>query len=202
MAAFDPDTWRDRAWRRYEASLRAGKLASKAQQQVDQDVAATESLRVVVEWCKARSLTVVFTKRAGGLYHPSDREIRVNGRASPLRQLHLMLHECGHFLIGSKDKHERFGMGYNNTDPEVKRSLIHRIDCVDEEFEAWHRGWKLGKRLRVLSNADKVEFDKTRAEMLKTYMLWGAKANGYGAYADPTGDEFKEETSPEEKPSA
>jgi hypothetical protein len=201
MADFVPESWKERAHARHERATLWGRLQSaRADDQFIQDMAAIESLRVVVEWCKARSLKVVFCRKAGGLYHPRDREIRINGRASPLHQLHLLLHEAGHFLIGSKEKTERFGMGYSNSDKEVKRSLLHRIDCVDEEFEAWHRGKKLGRRLGVIADTDLVEFNKTRAAMLKTYLLWGAKAPGYASYTDPVGDESLEEK--EEEPGA
>jgi hypothetical protein len=185
MAAFDLELWNARAWDRFQKAIQAGKNADRATKRWTEDRHYVSALRVVVEWCEARSLTVTFCKRSGGIYYTADKEIKVSGRASPKHQLHILLHECGHHLIGSKDKYERYGMGYGNQDPDVKRSFHHRIDIVDEEFEAWHRGWKLARRLGALTKKDKAAFDRTRVAMLRTYLLWATKAPGYEKYDDP-----------------
>lgn len=142
------------------------------------ETSSIAGLEVLVEWCRGRGIEVVFTKRFGGVYDPDTKKININGRLSPDKQLHFMLHECGHHLIGAKDRHERFGMGYSQgDDPETKRTFHHRCDVVDEEFEAWHRGWKLSKRLGI--NLDKDSYDRTRSEMLRTYMKWALRMKGY-----------------------
>jgi len=90
----------------------------------------------------------------------------------PGRQLHILLHECGHHLIGSKDHTERYGWGYSQTNHHIKKTLRHSSDLIDEEFEAWWRGWKLGQRLKL--GIDKLLFDKTKSLALKTYFVWAA----------------------------
>jgi hypothetical protein len=77
-----------------------------------------------------------------------------------------MLHECGHYLIGEKEKHERYGMGYSQLDPAVKATFAHKSDVVEEEYEAWWRGLKLARRLNIA--LDKSRFDEVRLSTLKT----------------------------------
>jgi len=185
MATFDRELWTARAWERHTKAIQAGTDQVRSTMRWIEDLKYIDALRVVVEWCEARSLAVVFSKRSDGIYFAADKEIRVSGRASPKHQLHILLHESGHHLIGNKEKHQRYGMGYTNDDPHVKRTFHHRLDILEEEYEAWHRGWKLGSRLGVLSKHDKVPFDRTRVRMLRTYILWASKAPGYEKYDDP-----------------
>jgi hypothetical protein len=53
---------------------------------------------------------------------------------------------------------------------EVRKSFVHRVSIVDEEFEAWARGRKLARKLGVKINDD--VFDELKAKFLRSYMLW------------------------------
>lgn len=181
MGAFDPELWRTRAWSRYQRTLvkDPNKSTPVGLRSVwERDVVAIESLTTLVSWCLDRGIDVNFCKHEGGIYYPENKRIKINGRLQPEKQVFFLLHECGHHLIGDKEKHERFGMGYSQDDVSVKRTFHHRCDIVDEEFEAWHRGFKLAKRLRL--TIDKERFDRTRAKMLKTYFKWSLRIDGYG----------------------
>jgi len=192
MSTFDHEVWQARAWDRFQKAIVAGNDQDRVTQRWSEDIKYVSALRVVVEWCESRSLIVTFCKRGGGIYYSADKEIKISGRASPKHQLHILLHECGHHLIGIKDKHERYGMGYAVTESNDKKTFHHRIDIVDEEFEAWHRGWKLALRLGALNKFDKPGFDKTRILMLRTYLLWATKSPGYEKYDDPSGEDDNE----------
>lgn len=187
--SFDAELWRARAWNRYQRALNRGSDRQAALRFWSEDVAHVGPLNKLVDWCVERGIVVKFVRRGGGVYYPDARQIKISGRMRPKQQLHFLLHECGHHLIGDRDKRERFGMGYNQVShPNIKRTLHHRVDIVDEEFEAWHRGWKLAVRLELRIN--KADFDRTRTEMLKTYMKWALKVDGYG---DSTDDDDVEE---------
>lgn len=139
------------------------------------DVASIEKLAIVVLWCERRGIEVTFGKHPNGVYFHEELKITVNGRLAPESQLYILLHECGHALIGSRDRKERYGNGYSAEDvPHVTKTLLHKIDIVDEELEAWHRGLKLSKRLRLNVNVDR--YNQTRAEYVKTYLQWAVKA--------------------------
>ncbi len=182
MAVFDAELWRARAWSRYQNALAAGTDKSEAIACWDRDVVHINALRTLVDWCTERSIEVVFCKREGGIYYPENKRIKINGRLQPEKQVFFLLHECGHHLIGDKEKHERFGMGYSQDDPNVKRTFHNRCDIVDEELEAWYRGFKLARRLYLWIN--KERFDKTRTKMLKSYFAWALRTDGYGKDED------------------
>lgn len=178
MQYFDVSVWRQRAWDRFKRAARSKRRpAIGAEEQWVRDASYIEKLAVVVDWCEARLLAVVFGRRPSGVYDPNAKEIRLACRASPEKQLYYLLHECGHHLIGMKEHHERFGMGYPQTDPEITRTFTHKLACLEEEFEAWHRGRKLARRLGL--GIDEDEFDKLRRQCLKTYLSWANSRSVY-----------------------
>ena len=138
---------------------------------------AIDQITKLVDWCSTKRLDVVFARRANGLYERDKRRITVNGRLAPESQLFVLMHECGHHLIGRPSPEERFGTGYQAADPNVKRTTLHRVDVVDEELEAWARGLKLAKRLGVEVDLDR--YNRTRSEYVKTYLKWAAKVEGW-----------------------
>lgn len=180
MQCFDAEVWRQRAWDRFRRAVRAKskrRPAIGAEAQWVRDAKYIEKLKIVVDWCEARQLLVIFGRRQNGVYDANTKEIRLACRASPEKQLYYLLHECGHHLIGMKEHHERFGMGYPQTDPEVTRTYVHKLACLEEEFEAWHRGRKLARRLSL--DIDEEEFDKLRLECLRSYVSWAARRSVY-----------------------
>lgn len=188
MAVFDLELWRARAWSRYQNSLATGSDRQASASRFALDSVNINNLNTLVDWCRAKGVEVNFCKREGGIYYPEQKSIKISGRLAPEKQFFFLLHECGHHLIGDKEKHERFGMGYpREHDPNVKRTFHHRCDIVDEEFEAWHRGFKLARRLHL--RIDKERFDKTRSEMLKSYFKWALRVDGYGKNDDDDDDE-------------
>ena len=58
----------------------------------------------------------------------------------------------------------------SQTEPNVKRTFHHRMSCLEEEIEAWHRGWKLAVRLGL--SVTREEFDVVRLDCLKSYVRW------------------------------
>ena len=94
----------------------------------------------------------------------------------------VLLHECGHHLIGVNDDHDRFGMGYPQSDPEITKTFHHRVSCLEEEMEAWHRGWKLAKRLNL--TVDRDVFDAMRLKCIRSYIKWTVKPNTFKTDGD------------------
>lgn len=191
MAEFDNGIWCSRAQTRYVRAMSSGISKSVALKQRDRDLFYIGALANLVDWCNQRTIQVIFCRRAGGIYFPENKQIKISGRLAPEKQVFFLLHECGHHLIGDKEKHERFGMGYSQTDEAVQRTFRHRCDIIDEEYEAWHRGYKLSKRLNL--RVDKEKFDVTRADMLRTYFKWALKIGGYGRDQEE-GDDDDEKT--------
>lgn len=168
MATFNVQEWRQRAEHRFQRS--SAKSKEVALSRFRKELRHIRDIEVVLAWCEAKKLTVEF-KRLPSMYYPDGLNIVVSSHLSTEARLHVLLHECGHHLIGTKDEHERFGRGYSDT---RTRSAHHKLDVLEEEFEAWHRGLKLAARLGV--KVDKESYDRTRITHLKTYVRWAAKA--------------------------
>jgi hypothetical protein len=174
--AFDRDKLRRLAWDRLQRQVRRGDSPSKrgSEAQWFRDVLYIEKMATVVEWCATKGISVVLAKKANGTYEPDSKVITLTSHAAPERMFHYLLHECGHHLIGMEEHHERFGKGYpRGTQPRIVNSFEHRLACLEEEMEAWHRGWKLAKRLDL--QADREAFDTTRTQCLKSYVTWTAR---------------------------
>lgn len=173
---FDENKWLERAVRRLRAAGSSEAEEQAALAKYLEDVSYIRNLSKVVEWCKSQRLLVEFVSKDGGEYCYAERRITVCKGTSPQHQLHVLLHECGHHLIGRPKPHERFGMGYDNDEAAENRTIHHKLDILEEEFEAWHLGWKLGRQLRVLKTSDKQAFDRNRTRSLKLYVDWVSKS--------------------------
>jgi hypothetical protein len=179
MAKFDPQTWKDRAWARFCRATRALKGKNKAKRQAVleatwfSDVVSAGDLTKLIAWCTERCIDVNFIKKPLGVYVVDSKVINISSRLRPVKQVAVLLHECGHHLVGSADRHDRFLMGYPQTDPEVVRTFHHRVACLEEEMEAWHRGWKLSTRLKL--SIPREDFDAVRLDCLRSYISWSLR---------------------------
>lgn len=171
MASFDATLWQERALKRLErSSEKSTQRRTRAKEQYDRDLRAISALTKLIDWCHERTITVDFKKTFAATLDPEKCSIVISGRASPEIQVGWLIHECGHWLIDNcGDKRIRCGVSGS----EDERSLIARVDVVHEEFEAWHRGEKLAKRLRVPYN--KARFEKQRADALNSYFKWAGR---------------------------
>jgi len=177
MAQFDPVLWRQRAWERLRRAAKrssTGKPTPVQEAAWASDFAAVADIETVAAWCKVRCITVEFDKvepGTNGVFDTAAKKVTVSSRATAQKQLITLLHECGHYLIGDKDEDDRFKMGYcMQHDDAIAKTFPHKLACVEEEFEAWHRGWKLAQRLGL--SLDRASFDELRLSCLKSYIKW------------------------------
>lgn len=162
---FDKQAWKDRAWAR---CVKAGQTV-EAEDRFHASAGAIDGIARLVEWAGQRGLKIEFDPHEDGGALEGN-VISINSRLSVEKQLCYLVHECGHHLIGIHEKHQRFGAGYGDETPGVTRTLKHRIAVVEEELEAWHRGRKLAKRLKL--RVDEGMLDRIRIASIKTYMSW------------------------------
>jgi hypothetical protein len=99
--------------------------------------ALSRSLIKVADWLERKGWTLYLARpdlmarpMAYAEFAP-EFEVRIDQRLAPRSQLYMALHECGHVLIGEHRKTPR------------------PIDQLAEEIEAWNRGRKLARRLRI-----------------------------------------------------
>ncbi len=169
MVAFDHELWRNRARDRMErATRRYPWRAKKLESQYAKELVAITGLSKLIDWCNERSLVVGFTRGInGGTYDPETNLIEVVGNARPETQLHFLLHECGHYLV---DKCGDRRVRRAKAAIEGARSLVGKVDIINEEFEAWNRGRKLASRIHISIN--NTNFEIQRAKALSSYFYW------------------------------
>ena len=97
--------------------------------------------------------------------------VSINSTRSKETQVHIMLHEAGHVLVGES-------AGRFNGEAEVlnkysSKTKIHKTFTVIEEIEAWKRGLKLAGRLGIEINKEKWNKDVARA--IYKYMVWATE---------------------------
>lgn len=172
MISFDKSLWWNRAWERHRRAVAKDNVdVAVATEKWTKDALSIQYLEKLVEWCSKKGIAVVFAKKEAAVYDQNTKTVTVSGRLSPEKQIYVLLHECGHFLVGDNP---RFGKGYPQAfDPKLNASFEHRLACLEEEIEAWNRGWKLAKRLGL--RLDHAAFEKTRAICLKSYVNWVSK---------------------------
>lgn len=138
----------------------------------EEDVQYIYKLTRVIEWCSRRGLSVVFRAQSGGIYNHVEKILEVSYRSYPEMQLYTLLHEAGHHLIwcsAPKLYKERYEKGYQRVF-ESDHTPQHKIDAIAEELEAWYRGWKIAKRLRL--GLDKKKYTSCRDKNVRTYFRW------------------------------
>lgn len=170
MTQFDREVWTTRAKSRFKKSSSIN--SNRAAEKLQLDDFHVSCLEKIVNWCVTRGVQVVFDNQANGTFDFEAKRINVNQKLSPEKQVYVILHECGHFLISDRSATDRFGRGYVSV-TDIEKNLVHRIDVVDEELEAWHRGWRLGQRLKLNLNFNK--YIQVRSEYILSYLFWATK---------------------------
>lgn len=178
MATFQRKDWEERAWARYERQKSKDPASEpKARERLDRDLNAASGLNAIVGWINHRGIKVEFTNgQAGGIYSTSEKTIYINSTQTYEHQLFVLLHESGHLLIGLTDpsKPHRFRLGYPSShDPALKGKFIHRCAILEEEFEAWHRGHKLAKKLGI--DIDEHRWSELKSQFIKSYIKWSLR---------------------------
>lgn len=178
MPTFQRSTWEERAWARYERQRSKGRAAeTQARARLDRDLEAARGLDTVVDWVSRRGMRVEFTnRRDAGTFFSEEKCIYINSTQTCEHQLFVLLHECGHLLVGSEKPGapHRFKLGYPSAaDPLLKSKFIHRCAILEEEFEAWHRGYRLAKKLGVELSDER--WTDLKAKFLRSYVKWSLK---------------------------
>ena len=79
------------------------------------------------------------------------------------------LHEIGHMLVCQNSK--TYAAKYQPVyDGFHETSLTHKVNRVEEEYDAWKSGQRLARRLGLKIN--RREFEKLRTKCLASYMMW------------------------------
>ena len=132
-------------------------------------------------WLEARGVGLVVRRGAEDCFVSGGSErpvVQLNGAASRAEQMHGALHECGHVQVWlarrRRPRHRVAGCSLveleKNAGRWKPRSKRRRLATMEEEIEAWTRGLRLARRLRVRVKAE--AFEVSRARALMTYARW------------------------------
>lgn len=180
MALFDHKSMKDAAWSRFERRIRRGNDQDEARNVWVREVLSIDGLAVVAEWLKGKGISLHFERREGAAYFYDWKCIKISSALRPDAALILLMHECGHVLIGKAGSSKRFDMGYPKCDdPKVNKTFAHRLAVVEEETEAWFRGKKLAKKLKLGWLISGREWEEQRQSCLKSYFEWALKPKGF-----------------------
>lgn len=172
MREFDRKLWTERAQERFKKCSRKGVAKRGARPNLADDIVMIRNMDRLVDWCRQRGVKVTFVKERGAVYYPDFKVIKLSHKLKLDKQVAYLLHECGHHLIGMKAD-DRFSMGYPQWDPNHRRTFLHRATCLEEEFEAWHRGWRLAQRLRIVY--DRRLYNRFRLACIRSYIKWSLR---------------------------
>lgn len=178
-----------------DLELRARKRHRNDPRALSRELKAIAGLKTVQKWLSRRHVPVYVTRGSGATFDDDKKHIELNASLSRAKQLVFLLHECGHILVGKRERDERYGMA-KILDGE-RCTYSHIVDVVDEEFEAWARSAKLAERLGI--EVDEDEWRKTKTWALVSYMRWATKDAAYndGDYSDmrsePVGDSDRDD---------
>jgi len=125
----------------------------------------------ILEWIKKKGFSYVEGDK--DLYEPMERKIIINRRLNKKNKLYSVLHECGHLLVQKNvfSYEKRYKSQVDGLfDGRKRKSLRWRIDFLKEEYDAWDRGFKLAKRLKI--PISKKNYYDYASKCLDTYCHW------------------------------
>lgn len=180
MSLFNYDRMKAAAWKRFENRIRRGVNEEEARQVWVRDSISIDSIAKLATWLIDKGISLHFERRDGAVYNEDGKHVAISSALPLDTALVFLLHECGHVLIGSTGASKRYALGYPKAnDPEYNRKFEHRLAVLEEEMEAWHRGQKLAKRLKIAWSIQKSLWDEKRTMCLRSYVNWTMKPSKF-----------------------
>ena len=125
----------------------------------------------LLQWIKTKGYRL--RESDGDSYLPAEKIITYNKRLSDENKLYSTLHECGHLLVqqNAQSYEKRYKSQVQGLfDKRKCRSVRWRIDFLKEEYDAWDRGFRLAKRLKI--PIDEEKYYNYASKCLETYCRW------------------------------
>jgi len=115
-------------------------------------------INLIAAWAKTRGYSV-FGKWDEDAFYDKDKEIVYSLRTKEKKhQMYSLLHECGHALAfdskSYKDNFPNLAAIRFKTSRVSKRRNVVKCETIAEEWDAWHRGFKLARRLGIEVNKE------------------------------------------------
>jgi hypothetical protein len=130
----------------------------------------------VSEWAEEHGYQVVEGPDEEDACWSDVKQITIYSGQGVENRLYSLLHECGHALIRSNAKNFEHSYPAHATaelDGRKRRSDKYKVSLIEEEVEAWKRGYRLAKRLGVF--IDENNFNKLKTKCLISYFNWAVE---------------------------
>jgi hypothetical protein len=119
----------------------------------------SKKLKKINNWIESNGYHIVYGNV--DMVDPVSKVVMLTKRKRKSHQIYTALHECGHIhILLNENKYLRKYMPVivgENIDGRHQRSNLFRVNKVKEEMDAWKRGKKLAKELKIKINAHKYE---------------------------------------------
>jgi hypothetical protein len=131
-------------------------------------------IKKINKWINKNNFKLNIAKNLISEVNFDTKIININKNTKILKQIIIILHECGHILIYLHRKKYKCniiaGLSWNKWCKlfNSKNSLRKKILILEEEIEAWNRGKKLAERLNIKINNKIYEYYKIKC--LMTYI--------------------------------
>jgi hypothetical protein len=130
-----------------------------------------DDINSLVYWFHKKGYNVEIERDGQDAIDRISKFVSINSTRSKETQVHIMLHEAGHVLVG--DSAGRFNGEEEVLKKYSEKSKIHKTFTVIEEVEAWKRGLGLAGRLGI--EIDKEKWNKDVARAIYKYMVWATE---------------------------
>ena len=133
------------------------------------------SFNILANWLYDKGYNLHVDTDETNAFYREDKLICIDSRMGIEKRLYTLIHECGHLLI--EDRWSAYAKKYLHAgvrgDGRKMRSAKYRVSIIEEEVEAWEKGYRLAKRLNLY--IDEEGFVKDKTEALMSYFEWASK---------------------------
>lgn len=130
----------------------------------------------VFEWAEEKNYQIVEGPDEEDACWSDVKQITIYSGQGIEKRLYSLLHECGHALIRSDAKNFEHSYPAHATaelDGRKRRSDKYKVSLIEEEVEAWKRGYRLANRLGLF--IDEENFNKLKTKCLISYFIWATE---------------------------
>lgn len=135
------------------------------------------AIEKLIGWANQKGYAVKFGKKYNEEVIFDQKLIKINNAYNRLQQLYTLLHECGH-IIEYRNGSTHYFKKYPTANKILKdgrsaRSLVGRVEVIEEEINAWRSGEKLAEKLQI--EIDPTKYNKEAATWIMGYIKWASK---------------------------
>ena len=153
--------------------MRIGRVGTRAGNDVGIERSESAALRWALDRlllrCARDGVTVLGAPGAEGAWWPGCRAIVLNTTSSLRVLVHSLLHELGHRSVDGSRRDR-----WRNDGQEGAVSADDVLSVLDEEIEAWERGWDIAVGMHL--DLDPAGYARTRRRALVGYVRWAHSA--------------------------